>query len=109
MEIRTALDMDGVYGAGFRVNEPFIIISGRTTDEFAATVQQTGGRIAIYLRTKGNYGDGQLGGEHKAALINALGIVKFYEDDELQARIIQERCPDCKVYNVQNGEFQEEW
>lgn len=107
--IKVGVDMDGVYAAGFRPDKPHVIISGRTTDEFWQTVQQTGGRVAIYLRTKGQYGNGQLAGEHKASLVKAFGIEEFYEDDTNQAKMIKEANPDCKVFNVQNGVLKGEW
>lgn len=107
--IKVGLDMDGVYAAGFKVDKPFIIISGRDVSEFSQTVRQVGGNIAIYLRTKGKFGNGELAGEHKAGLINLFGIEEFYEDDHEQGPYIKANCPNCKVFKVINGQLVGEW
>lgn len=95
-------DIDGVLTTGFRPEEPdYVIISGRKTDHWPNTLKdfdRLGKRI--YLRPIFFPGDSP---HWKAAMIQWLGITKFYEDDRNQAREIRRICPTCAVHLVRDG------
>ena len=104
------LDMDGVYAAGFRVEQPFVIISGRTCDEFERTLRQVNEpNIAIYLRPFGAYGDSKSAALWKAAVINAAEITDFYEDCPIQANYLMAHCVNCLIHRVDNGVYLGLW
>lgn len=92
-----AYDIDGVLASGVTPKKPYVVISGRTIDEWDKTVGEIGFNAPIYLRPYGKYGDHLLAGIWKATMINNLGVTEFYEDIPLQAQIIEAMCPQCKV------------
>jgi hypothetical protein len=94
-------DLDGVLADGFTPEEAdFAIISGRHTDDWGRTLGQVGATRPIYLRPPHFAGDSP---HWKAAMIQAMGITKFYEDDPNQAREIRRICPKCTVCLVRGG------
>ncbi len=95
-------DIDGVLSTGFRPKEEdYVIVSGRTVDEWTRTVEEFGSTRPIYLRPFGQPGDRVLAGRWKSVIVSGLKLTKFYEDDALQAAIIKDTCPDCEVVLVE--------
>ena len=90
-------DVDGVLTAGVKPEKPYVVISGRTIDEWDKTVKEIGIEAPIYLRPNGEYGDHLLEGIWKAEMITKLGVTEFHEDVEIQYEIIKRYCPNCKV------------
>ncbi len=102
---RVGCDLDGVLADGFTPHEQdFAIISGRFTDDWDRTLSQVGTSRPIYLRPPYFAGDSP---HWKAAIIQATGITKFYEDDANQAREIRRICPNCVVNLVRQGKVVE--
>jgi hypothetical protein len=90
-----------VLTTGFRPPEAdYVILSGRLQADWKDTVAQIGTSRPIYLRPPYFPGTSQ---HWKAACIQWLGITKFYEDDEGQARDIRKFCPQCEVVMVKDG------
>lgn len=77
-----------------------VVISGRTFAEYEGAAKQAAQYCPVYIRGVGAYGDRTHAGEFKAETIQRLGVTKFYEDDPLQAAIIQAACPECEVIEV---------
>jgi hypothetical protein len=95
-------DLDGVLADGFTPPEPeFVIISGRQTDDWPRTIAQVGTSRPIYLRPPHFPGDSP---HWKAAIIQACGITRFYEDLIDQATEIRRICPSCVVLLVRQGQ-----
>jgi hypothetical protein len=94
-------DIDGVL-VPRKVNpvSPYVVISCRRETFLAATIEQIGDAMPIYLRTFGADGDREAAGNWKAGKINELGVTEFYEDDPVQAAIISRNCPRCRVVMV---------
>jgi hypothetical protein len=96
-------DIDGVLTTGFKPAEPdYVILSGRLQTDWKDTVKQIGVDRPIYLRPVSFPGTSQ---HWKAACIQWLGITKFYEDDEGQAKEIRRICPGCEVVMVRDGKI----
>ena len=78
----------------------YVVITGRKeSKDRARTISEIGDAAPIYLRpdSMGADGDAVAAGNWKAQKINELGVTEFYEDDETQAAIIREKCPQCRV------------
>ena len=99
-EAMRGYDVDGVLTAGVIPKSPYVVISGRTLDEWNRTLSDIGTKVPIYLRPYGLPGDYVLAGKWKAEMIHKLGITEFYEDMPIQIEIIRSACPDCKVIEV---------
>lgn len=98
-------DIDGTYLSGFRPQEEdYVFISGRKTEDWENTVRQVGSDRPIYLRPPFFPGDSP---HWKAAMIHAMQITKFYEDDVNQAKEIRRTCPLCLVVMVRDGQIVE--
>lgn len=97
-------DFDGVTSIGVRLQQPCVIISGRTFSEYDEFIKSFAQDVPMYIRGAGAPGDQQHAGKHKAAIINLLGVRNFYEDDPVQLQIIRDNCPNCKVFLVINAE-----
>src|SRR4051812_26435160 len=93
----TGYDIDGVLTGGGKPEGRYVVISGRTLDEWDRTIRELGIAAPIYLRPFGKFGDQQAAGHWKATVIAMLGVTIFHEDDPLQAAIIRQRCPWCNV------------
>ncbi len=81
----------------------YVVISGRKeSKDRERTFSEIGTAMPIYLRpdSMGADGDAIAAGRWKAQKILELDVTDFYEDDETQAAIIRERCPDCRVRMV---------
>lgn len=101
-------DLDGViYKTGMRQHilsipaDCDLIISGRTFAEYDKTCADAAGSVPVYIRGCGKFGDRSAAGMFKATMINTLNVVKYYEDDEVQADIIKAACPKCEVILVE--------
>ena len=90
-------DIDGVLTKKVKPEKPYVVISGRTIDEWDKTIKQIGTDTPIYLRPYGKFGDVILAGIWKAEMITRFKIDKFYEDDKRQAEIISKYCPWCEI------------
>ena len=93
-------DIDGVLTAGVKPTPPYVIVSGRTFAEYDDFAKQAAQLAPLYIRGTGAYGDRRHAGEFKAGMIAYLGVTEFYEDDPLQADLIEQRNPQCKVIRV---------
>ncbi len=94
-------DVDGVLvPCKVEPRHPYVVITGRKFHEFPRTLIEVGICSAVYCRPNGIDGDHQAAGEWKATMINLLEVTEFYEDTPLQAEIIRERCPGCRVVLV---------
>lgn len=102
MSVLRGYDVDGVLvPRKVEPRHPYVVISGRHICEFPRTLIEVGICSAVYLRPNDGNGDiTQAAGEWKALMIGLLGVTEFYEDDERQAAIIRERCPNCKLVMV---------
>lgn len=100
-------DIDGVLVAKvpFVVPESdYVIISGRKTDDWPNTLKSLGHERRIYLRPVYFPGDSP---HWKAAMIQWLGVTKFYDDDPNQAREIRRICPGCIIGLIKDGKIVE--
>ena len=93
-------DIDGVLTKKIIPEKPYIVISGRTVDEWDRTVKQIGIDAPIYLRPYGRHVDVLLAGIWKAEMITRFGIKKFHEDDQRQIDIISRYCPNCEIIKI---------
>lgn len=93
-------DFDRVCSIGINLEQPCVIVSGRTFSEYDDFIKSFAQEYPVYIRGVGSRGDAVHAGLHKASIINLLGITEFYEDDPVQMRIILEKCPSCTVYLV---------
>jgi len=89
-----------LFDGGVVPQEPFIVISGRTWNEWDDGLRAMSQRCPVYIRGVGAYGDHQHAGRFKAMMINFLGVTEFYEDRDDQIAIIEAQCPNCKVIKV---------
>jgi len=80
----------------------FVIVSGRTRQEYAADIQSWATRFPVYIRHVGAPGDREHAGIFKAQMIHWLGIQEFYEDDDVQINLIRRLAPQCKLFKVFN-------
>lgn len=102
----TGCDLDGTYLSGFRPSESeYVFVTGRKTSDWCNTVRQVGIDRPLYLRPTLFPGDSP---HWKAAVIQWLGITKFYEDERGQASEIKRICPACQVVLVQDGKIIDE-
>ena len=90
-------DIDGVLTDGVIPEERYVVISGRTFAEYDETCKRLAQNVPLYIRGSGKYGDRLDAGNFKAKMINHLGVVKYYEDDQVQANIIKNSCPACEL------------
>jgi hypothetical protein len=102
--VLTGYDIDGVLTAGFTPSGHDVVISGRTFAEYDETAKAAAQICPVYIRGVGTYGDRSHAGTFKAAMINTLGVTRFYEDDRFQADIITKLVPHCQVVVVQEQE-----
>jgi hypothetical protein len=94
-------DIDGVLTTGkFTPAPDDVVISGRTFAEYDETCKQLASVCPVYIRGVGKFGDRAHGGRFKAFVIRMLGVTKFYEDDEVQIKLIKAACPDCEIIHV---------
>ena len=93
-------DIDGVLTAGVALEPGSVVISGRTFAEYDDFAKRAAQLCPVYIRGVGVYGDRVHAGNFKAAMIRALGVTKFYEDDPVQIEIIQQANPACEVVQV---------
>ena len=96
-------DFDGVTTVGIPFVQPCVIISGRTFAEYDEHIKHYASIVPVYIRGVGNFGDSIHAGEHKAAMINLLGVGEFFEDDPKQIEIIRKNCPKCTVFWVKSA------
>lgn len=80
---------------------PYVVITGRMYGDFAHTLQQIGGAVAIYMRPADMLKTEDVSGVWKAHMINLLGVEEFYEDRPEQAAIIRRDCPNYRVIMVE--------
>jgi len=93
-------DIDGVLSIGVKPEGKYVVISGRTFadyDEFAVNLSK---QTPVYIRGVGERDDRVHAGRFKAMMINFLGVTEFYEDDDVQIKVISVNCPNCKIIKV---------
>jgi hypothetical protein len=91
-------DIDGTITGGIELIEPYVIISGRVIDEYDDFVKQLAQKAPVYIRYNVQHRySADYAGLFKSQMINILGVTTYYEDDEYQAEIIKNNCPNCKV------------
>lgn len=91
----TGYDLDGTLTAPPPTGS--VVISGRTFAEYDDLAKRIAAVVPVYIRGVGAFGDRQAAGEFKAQMITHLGVTVFYDDDDLQAEIIRQRCPNVEV------------
>jgi len=102
-QILRGYDLDGTLTTGLTPINPYVVISGRTFQEYNELTKELAQKVPVYIRGTGNYGDQQHSGRFKAYMINLLGVDEFYEDDPVQIKIITELCKSCKIIQVFPG------
>lgn len=101
-----AYDIDGVLTSGHKPKKPYVVISGRRLSDWDRTVKEIGTEGVIYLRPYGpqegpiTVMDHIMSGVWKGEMINKLGVTEFHEDVDLQAQIIREYAPNCKIHMI---------
>lgn len=99
-----SFDIDGVITVGLYPGPSDVIITGRSFEEEPETKRMLRGKgihNPVYFnplpwadKTR------KSSGEHKARIINELGITLHFEDDPIQIDVIQNQCPRCTVVAV---------
>lgn len=96
-------DFNGVVDTGrFRVYPDDVIITGNTYHvEVMKYLSDHDIKARVYfppdIRMSGNRNAVAV---WKSEMIRRVGCTTFYEDDTLQAKIIEDSCPDCKIIKV---------
>ncbi len=100
-------DIDGVLYPQVKVNltEPFVIISGRPNtperrQQTIAELRALGIKFKeeqLYMRYFGGPVDYKDSAKYKAEIINKLGVFRFFEDEEKQAKILKKLCNNCEI------------
>ncbi len=93
-------DIDGVLTAGVEPIAPFVVVSGRTFSEYDEYARRAATIAPVYIRGSGAYGDRAHAGRFKAQIVSMLGIDEFYEDDPVQADLIEAANPNCRVVRI---------
>lgn len=107
-----AYDIDGVITVGIRPEPQDIIITGRSFEEETETLAMLNRRgiknLVVFNPCAFADKTRQSSGEWKAWAINSLesqlGITidTFFEDDNIQANVLKDRCPELKVVLLQH-------
>ena len=95
----TVYDFDGTLNAGVEPTMPYCVISGRTWDEYGDDITAYAELVPVYIRGSGEVTDIDHIANFKSAMINLLGIEKFYENNPTEADIIRSQT-DCEVILV---------
>ncbi len=104
-------DCDGVITVGLYPGPDDIIITGRSFEEISETeimLKNKGILNKVYYNPlKFNDKTRESSGEHKASILNSLRekgqiINIFFEDDEIQKKVIQEQCSWLEVVHVKH-------
>ena len=93
-------DIDGTLSAGVIPEEPYVVISGRTWNEWDDSQSW---HVPVAIRGVGVYGDSVDAANFKVTMINLWEVTDYYEDDTRQADIIKANCPYCTVHVVKNA------
>lgn len=109
-------DFDGVVSLGITPTPGDVIITGRCIDETEEVYNVLRSRGCLWtrvffnpmlLKDRGNHTEEArtYSGKHKANIIQKLKeekieVVRFFEDDELQASIIKEAHPEIEIVMV---------
>ena len=96
----TGYDLDGVITAGVEPDPGAVVITGRTFAEYDQVCKDIAQRFPLYIRGVGEHGDHEHAGLFKSVMVKMLGVTKFYEDEPVQAEMIQSDNPDCEVIVV---------
>ncbi len=85
------------------IEKHFTIITSRTKKYFDETVKwleknKTYPTAGLYFNELGNTRDKHI--EHKSAVINKLGITKYYEDDPKIVKALNKLCPNTTIILV---------
>src|SRR5437868_15452535 len=101
-------DIDGTLTTSLKPIKPYVVISGRTLEEYNGLAKQLAAEVPVYIRGTGKLGDAVHAGSFKARMINILGIKEFYEDDDTQIQVIRRDSPWCKIMKVSpDGSYKE--
>lgn len=105
-----SFDMDGVLTVGLYPGPNDIIITGRSIEESAETRTWLRNRgiknLVLYNPAAFDKKTRESSGQHKAFEImrlkeeNGIEIVNHFEDDEIQAKVIERECPWINVVRV---------
>ncbi len=100
-------DIDGVISIGIHPGKNDVIVTGRSYEETEETekfLKRKGiDNIVFFNTVPFNEKTRESSGEHKARMINKLGITRFFEDDEVQYNIIRQKCPDVELVHVKSS------
>jgi hypothetical protein len=95
-------DVDGVLTAGIEPIIPYVVITGRGSDEDDSFIASLRKNALVYMRPDSIPHTPIAIGYFKAGIINELGVEEFYENNVQEAIIIQISCPKCIVHLVGN-------
>lgn len=95
-----AYDIDGVLTAGIKPSGNYVIISGRTFEEYDDFAKRAALLAPVYIRGTGLKGDRVHAGHFKAMMVKMLGVTEFHEDEDFQIEIIKAINPGCKCIKV---------
>ena len=93
-------DIDGVITKGIKPSNGSVIVSGRTFKEYDNLVKELAQNYPVYIRGIGKYGDKKEAGEFKAMMIKYFDITEFYENDDVQIKIIKKINPNCIIHKI---------
>lgn len=109
-KITTAVDYDGTFSVGITPAEPFYVITGRKKNDIEDIKQELKKRgrseVKIIPYPKDDLTEENLNekiGTFKGEAIKKLGIKKFFEDSEEQAKVIKQLNPDLELIMVKDS------
>jgi len=92
-------DIDGVLTNGVIPLHPYVVITGRPINDWNDTITDIGIEAPLFMcpyeKNREN------AAKWKSEIINKVGVTKFYEDDEWQAKYIEKNTKNCEVILVQ--------
>lgn len=104
-DFKRGFDFNGVVDSGrpgLQPNPDDVIVTGNTFVEGVIDyLRDHDIKCAVYFPPDRRYGNKRLAvGVWKSEMIRRLQLDEFYEDDSLQADIIEESCPDTKIIRI---------
>ena len=105
--MKNGFDIDGVISVGIFPGPNDIIITGRSFEEQDDTMEYLSNLnippIPVFFNTvKFDEKSRVQSGQHKARLINGLGITRFFEDDEIQIQEILKENPTVEIVHIKH-------
>lgn len=99
--VKVGYDIDGVLTNGFIREKPYVLITGRTINQWEDTIYDFGHlHCPVYLRPFGLPEDQKAAAEWKMNMINWIGLDKYYEDNPEIVRYLKRNCPHTTIVQV---------